>query len=437
MIARRELIHNIRQITGPAVVSNITTPLLGLVDVAITGHLGSATYIGAIAVGTTMFNMLYWLFGFLRMGTAGLTSQSAGAEDSRACWAHLERSLGLALLFGIVLILIGPLLKEYVLDYLQPDKATRPLAAQYFNMLIWGAPATLGLYALNGWQLGMQNSKLPMTIALSLNLLNIILSSLLVFGLGMKIEGVAMGTLCAQWFGFLCSLFASIYIYRPELVSLKTLCEKGAIGRMFKVNSDIFLRTLCLVAVTTWFTRAGSEQGVDILAANALLMQLFIFFSYFSDGYAYSGEALAGRFYGAHDYDTLRELWSILLKHAAVVALIFTVIYFAAGEFIFRLLTDNEGVRNTAADYKWWIISIPLCSVSAFIFDGIAVGLTHTRAMLISVASAMVVFFAAYFSLRGVMGNHALWLAFVLYLSLRGVVLGRILYSQIFTPTKS
>ncbi|MDE6300703.1 MAG: MATE family efflux transporter [Muribaculaceae bacterium] len=431
MVSDKEIIRSIRRITGPAIVSNITTPLLGLVDVAITGHLGSAAYIGAIAVGTTMFNMLYWLFGFLRMGTAGLTSQSAGADDTRACDAHLQRSLLLALLFGLCLIALGGFLKEFVLDYLQPDEVTRPLAARYFNVLIWGAPATLGLFALNGWQLGMQNSQLPMVVAVSLNLVNIILSAILVFGFGMQMEGVATGTLVAQWFGFLFSLIATVCLYGPKRARLRELLEHNSVVRLFKVNADIFLRTLCLVAVTTWFTRAGSEQGVDTLAANALLMQLFIFFSYFSDGYAYAGEALAGKFYGAHDIIDLRRLTVILLKRSAVVALIFTAAYFIAGELIFSLLTDNEGVRAMAADYKYWVISIPVCSVSAFIFDGIAVGLTHTRGMLVSMACAMLIFFLTYFTLRGLMGNHALWLAFLLYLAFRGLILGRILYPRV------
>lgn len=433
MISDKEIVRSIRRITGPAIVSNITTPLLGLVDVAITGHLGGAAYIGAIAVGTTVFNVLYWMFGFLRMGTAGLTSQSMGAEDNDACWQHLWRSLMLAVSLGILLIAVSPFLQSIVLDYLQPDVATRPLAEQYFRILIWGAPAALGLFALNGWQLGMQNSQLPMIVAVSLNLLNILLSSLFVFGLDMKIEGVALGTLISQWFGFAMSLICTLLLYKPRFFVLENLLKRSDIVNLFRINSDIFLRTLCLVAVTTWFTRAGSEHGVDTLAANGILMQLFIFFSYFSDGYAYSAEALAGKYYGGHQQDLLKRLSVILLKRAGVVALIFTVLYFIAGDVIFNILTNDEGVKATATDYKYWIISIPVCSVGAFIFDGIAVGLTKTRSMLISMATAMVAFFAIYFGLHGVMGNHALWLAFLIYLSLRGVVLFRLLYTKIFT----
>ena len=419
----RKINKAILAIAVPAIVSNITTPLLGLVDVAIVGHIGSAVYIGAIAVGSTMFNMLYWLFGFLRMGTAGLTSQSCGAGDFHSSSASLRRALLMAFVFAAVLIVLSRPLGYLALDFLDADDATAPLARKYFSLAIFGAPAALGMYSLNGWLLGMQNTRSPMLVALLTNVVNIAISATLVFGFGMKIEGVATGTLSAQWIGFLTAMAVVWYKYHPEKIPFAELIRRNALGRLFKINLDIFLRTLCLVGVTAWFTRAGAAQSVDILAANALLMQLFMFFSYFSDGFAFAGEALAGKHFGAGDNDALRTVVAALLRWGLWIALGFTALYFAAGEFVLRLLTDEGDVISTAKEYLPWAVSIPICGIAAFIYDGIFVGLTATRRMLVSVASGMAVFFIIYFALMPSMGNHALWLAFVTYLAVRGLSL--------------
>ena len=419
----RKINKAILAIAVPAIVSNITTPLLGLVDVAIVGHIGSAVYIGAIAVGSTMFNMLYWLFGFLRMGTAGLTSQSCGAGDFHSSSASLRRALLMAFVFAAVLIVLSRPLGYLALDFLDADDATAPLARKYFSIAIFGAPAALGMYSLNGWLLGMQNTRSPMLVALLTNVVNIAISATLVFGFGMKIEGVATGTLSAQWIGFLTAMAVVWYKYHPEKIPFAELIRRNALGRLFKINLDIFLRTLCLVGVTAWFTRAGAAQSVDILAANALLMQLFMFFSYFSDGFAFAGEALAGKHFGAGDNDALRTVVAALLRWGLWIALGFTALYFAAGEFVLRLLTDEGDVISTAKEYLPWAVSIPICGIAAFIYDGIFVGLTATRRMLVSVASGMAGFFIIYFSLMPSMGNHALWLAFVTYLAVRGLSL--------------
>ena len=415
-----------REILGialPAIVSNITTPLLGLIDVAITGHIGSAAYIGAIAVGSTMFNMLYWLFGFLRMGTAGLTSQSYGAGDFKASSASLRRALLMAMCFSVLLILLYKPLGFTILKFIDADDATAPLARTYFAMVIFGAPAVLGMYCLNGWLLGMQNTRLPMMIAILTNVVNIAVSATAVFAFGMKIEGVALGTLTAQWTGFIVCIIILWRKYRPEAVPMRQLVRKSALARLFKINFDIFLRTLCMVAVTAWFTRAGARQGVEILAANAILMQLFMFFSYFSDGFGFAGEALAGKYFGAGKTRELHQLIRELLVWGAWIAGAFTVVYFAGGELIIGLLTDQSGVVATAREYLPWAVSVPLCGILAFIYDGVFVGLTLTRKMLISVFVGMAIFFVLYFALTPTMGNNGLWLAFVAYLLARGIIL--------------
>lgn len=423
MPSQKGINRDILAIALPAIVSNITTPVLGLVDVAITGHIGSAAYIGAIAVGATMFNMLYWLFGFLRMGTAGLTSQSCGAEDFHSSSTTLLRALLMSTGIALLLIVFYKPLGYAVLNFLDADDATAPLARAYFAMVIFGAPAVLGMYSLNGWLLGMQNTRLPMWIALLTNVVNITVSATAVFIFGMKIEGVALGTLSAQWTGFIVCIIALWLRYRPEHVQIRELLHRQSLIRLFKINFDIFLRTLCLVAVTAWFTRAGASQGVEILAANALLMQLFMLFSYFSDGFAFAGEALSGKMEGAGDRAGLRRVMHALLRWGTSIALTFTAIYFICGEWIIESLTDEWSVVDTAREYLPWAVSVPICGIMAFIYDGVAIGLTLTRRMLLSVALGMAVFFAIWLMLQPVMGNHGLWLAFVAYLAVRGISL--------------
>lgn len=415
----KNLDRSILAIAWPAIVSNITTPLLGLVDTTIAGHIGSADALAAIALGSTVFNLIYWLFGFLRMSTAGLTAQAFGANDGASQSAVLERAALMSALIASVIIAFSPLIGPFAISLLDANDSIGPLVISYFNILIWGAPAVLANYAINGWLIGMQDTRLPMLIALVANILNIALSSVLVFCFGLGIEGIACGTLISQWVAFAAGSLFIIRKYSPTF-SRPTF---DGFGRLLKMNIDIFLRTLCMVCVTAWFTRAGSAQSVNILAANAILMQFFLLFSYFSDGFAYAGEALAGKFCGAKDFAGLRSLVSRLLKWGAIVALIFSTIYFIGGQLLLDILTDRREVIDTAREFLPWAVSVPLCGMAAFIYDGVYVGLTRTRRMFLSVLYGMAVYFAVYFMLRDSLGNHALWLAFVMYLVVRGIVL--------------
>lgn len=425
----RPVDRSILAIALPAIVSNITVPVLGLVDVAIVGHFGAAAFIGAIAVGSTLFNMLYWLLGFLRMATAGLTAQAFGAADRRASDATLWRSLVIAAVFAVLLIALSTPLGRVILDFLDADEAVRPLAERYFSICIWGAPAVLATYVFNGWSLGMQNTRLPMVVAITTNVVNIVLSLTFVYGAGMQLEGVALGTMLSQWIGAVIFATCITLRYKLQRVARNQLFDATALRRLFSINTDIFLRTLCLVAVTVWFTRAGAGQGVAILAANALLMQLFMFFSYFSDGFAYAGEALAGKAHGAADCEGLRQTVKALLQWGAGIALAFTIIYYIGGEVILRLLTDEPGVVATAREYLPWAVAVPACGILAFIYDGIFIGLTATRRMLVSIAVSAAVFFGVYALAFSALGNHGLWLAFDVYLLLRGLWLALALRS--------
>lgn len=417
---RRQL-KAIAALSLPAVVTNITTPLLALTDVAIVGHMGSAVFIAAIAVGGTMFNMLFWLCGFLRMGSSGLTAQAFGAADRHATQVVLNRALLLSTVIGLAFVAFQQPLADMLLALLDVEGTTGAVARRYFLICIWGAPATLGMFALTGWCVGMQNSKLPMWISLFIDVFNILVSLTLVYAFHFRIEGVAYGTLSAQWAGFLLALTMILRRYGHVSVTLGQM-TKG-LGRFFRINSDIFLRTLCLVAVTMWFTRAGAEQGALMLAVNALLMQLFTLFSYFMDGLAFAAEALCGRSLGASDGKMLSSSVRHVLALGGILSLLFTVIYVIGGDWIMSLLSSDSDVIGAVRDYSVWAMCVPLVAFAAFMWDGVFIGLTRTRMMLVSMAAATLVYFLTYFSLQPALGNHGLWIAFLAYLLVRGIVL--------------
>lgn len=414
--------RKILQLAIPSIVSNITVPLLGLVDVAIVGHLGSASYIGAIAVGGMLFNMIYWIFGFLRMGTSGMTAQVYGKRDLTEVVRTLLRAVGVGLLISLGLwILQSPILRgAFVL--IDATEEVKRWASLYFNICIWGAPAILGLYGFAGWFIGMQNSRFPMFIAITQNIVNIAASLCFVFVLGMKVEGVALGTLIAQYAGLFMAfaLWLKYYGRLKAYIDWNGLWGGEEMRRFFSVNSDIFFRTLCLVAVTTFFTSTGARQGDVILAVNTLLMQLFTLFSYIMDGFAYAGEALAGRFIGAKNDVGLRRCIRLLFLWGIGLSLSFTILYAFLGRDFLGLLTNDTSVIEASGDYFYWVLAIPLCGFSAFLWDGIFIGATATRQMLYSMLVASATFFIIYYLFYRSMGNHALWMAFLGYLSLRG-----------------
>ena len=414
--------RQILQIALPSIVSNITVPLLGLIDVAIVGHLGSPAYIGAIAVGGMLFNIIYWIFGFLRMGTSGMTSQAFGKRNLPEVVCLLLRSVGIGVAVAFCLILLQTPIKQGAFLLIHPTDEVREMATLYFHICIWGAPAMLGLYGLTGWFIGMQNSRFPMFIAITQNIVNIVASLCFVFVLGMKVEGVALGTLIAQYAGLFMAfaLWLKYYGRLKAYIDWNGLWGGEEMRRFFSVNSDIFFRTLCLVAVTTFFTSTGARQGDVILAVNTLLMQLFTLFSYIMDGFAYAGEALAGRFIGAKNDVGLRRCICLLFLWGIGLSLSFTILYAFLGRDFLGLLTNDTSVIKASGDYFYWVLAIPLCGFSAFLWDGIFIGATATRQMLYSMLVASATFFIIYYLFYRSMGNHALWMAFLGYLSLRG-----------------
>lgn len=420
----------------PAVATNITTPLLSLVDMSIVGHFGGGAMIGAVAIGGTLFNVVYWVFAFLRMGTSGMTAQGYGADSVSVVRSVLFRSLGVAVVGGIAVFAVASLLAQPILELVGADAEVMAPARIYFLTAVVGAPAVLTTFTVTGWLLGMQRPRTIMWIALITNILNIVLSLHFVYIFDLGIRGVAAGTAASQWVGALIGILAVWRTYADFRRHDNTQATSVAVTwrRFFGVNSDIFLRTLCLAAVTVWFTRTGASLSPDILAANALMLQLFLVFSYFMDGFAFGGEALAGRYYGAGDIERVRQIVNALFRWGICTAAVFTVIYGLLGHTFLGILTDDRVVMETVDSYLGWAVIVPFAGFAAFVWDGIFIGLTRTRALLASMATAMVVFFAICGTTKAIdletaKANHVLWLAFIIYLAVRGVV-STILYRR-------
>ena len=416
--------RSILRLALPSIVSNMTVPLLGLVDVMIVGHLGSTSYIGAIAVGGLLFNIIYWNFGFLRMGTSGLTSQAYGRRDEAGEVQVLVQALAVGLVSALAILVLQYPVERIAFYFLETSGAVERYAVTYFRICVWGAPAVLMLYSFKGWFIGMQNSHFPMFIAIAVNVINIACSLCFVFLLGMKVEGVAYGTLIAQYLGLLMAVGLWLKKYHGLRVQVRWrgTFRWQAMSHFFAVNRDIFLRTLCLIAVTTFFTSTGAKQGDVVLAVNTLMMQLFTLFSYVMDGFAYAAEALVGRYVGECNLKQLRRAVRSLFGWGIGLAAAFTLLYGAGGEGFLGLLTNDMTVIAHTGEYFYWVLAIPLAGFSAFLWDGILIGATATRQMLWSMLVAVGIFFGVYYGFSDGTNNHLLWLAFLLYLLSRGVM---------------
>lgn len=431
--------RNILKLAIPNIITNITVPLLGMVDTAIVGHITAGAsgedYIGAIAIGSMIFNIIYWNFGFLRMGTSGFTAQAYGADDKKEQMSILLRACTIALVAALALIVLQKPIGLLTEAFVENKNHALDLALEYFFIRIWAAPATLGMYALKGWFIGMQDSKTPMWISILINVLNIVFSYVFAIGLSMNIEGVALGTVIAQWGG----LVVSVSIWFVKYGSLRIFADwKQALQRskmilFFKVNADIYLRTICLIAVTTYFTVASSSMPYPLLAVNTLLMQLFTLFSYFMDGFAYASESLCGRFKGANDRVNLAKCVKYILLWGAALSILFTAIYFFFGSDILSILTNKKDVLAVCEEYKYWTLLIPLCGSVAFLYDGILIGMIETKLMRNAIFVATALFFGLFFGFKDSLGNNALWIAFLSYLLARSVLMAFLSRKKIFS----
>ncbi|PLX16568.1 MAG: MATE family efflux transporter [Salinivirgaceae bacterium] len=408
----------------PNIVSNITVPILGMVDLALMGHLDSVNYIGAIALGSMIFNFLYWGFGFLRMGTSGFTAQAYGKRSMPDSIHTLGRALMVALFGGVLLIIFQFPINKLAFWLLSGDASVEVLASEYFYIRIWAAPAAIGLYAFTGWFIGMQNTRFPMFIAILVNLVNLILNIVLVFAFNMKSEGVAYGTLAAQYAGLILAviLFKKYYGKLMKHFRIIELKKLGVLKEFMLVNKDIFIRTLCIIAVFTFFTSSSAAIDKNILAVNTVLIQFFFVFSFFVDGLAYAAEALTGRYIGAKDTVNFKLSIKLLFRWGLGIALAFAALYGLGWKPVVGILTDNKNVISTAGDYAIWLGLMPLVAYASFLWDGIYIGATASVAMRNTMLIAtVIIFFPVYYLLNDFYGNHALWIALLAFLLTRGV----------------
>ena len=416
----------ILRIAIPNIISSITVPLMGIFSTAIAGHWGdSAQTIGALAVGVSIFNFIYWNCSFVRMGTSGFTAQAFGAGNFVETTAMLARAVVVSAILGVVLLLAQYPLGELSLMIMNGNE----MVADYFYARIWAVPAGIMLFGLNGWFTGMQNAIVPMVTSIAVNIIHVLCSLWFVFGYDMGIVGIAYAAVVAQWCGMLLSVVLLVCFFRDKLraIDIRAAFDLKPMVEFFRVNADIIIRTFCICLVYTFFTAASARmEDAVVLAVNTMLMQLFTLFSYMNDGFAYAAEALTGRFVGARDVKSLRLCLRRCVVWAMVTALICVAVYVGWWRDILSLFT-REGADDAAQliaiaeRYIGWVIAIPIAAAMPFLMDGIMVGATLTRVLRNSMLLSTAAYFIIYYTLTPFIGNDALWLAFTLYMALRGV----------------
>lgn len=416
--------HEILKLAIPNIISNITVPLLGLVDMMLMGHLESVAYIGAIGLGGTIFSVMYSIFSFMRAGTTGFTAQAYGGQDRQEISYAFYRSICIAFIATVLVLSLQRPIEWIAMQLLNGSEEVLAFTSDYFRVRIWAAPAVLCLYTFNGWYIGMQNTTIPMVIAILINVVNIGLSVLFVNVFKMGVVGVALGTVIAQYAGLLTAFIFMLVRYRQYLVPVRRaiLLQADKLKRFFKVNTDFMIRSILLVLTIAFFTNQSAKLGDDILAVNMILMQFFYIFSYFTDGFAYAGEALVGRFTGAHDLSNLKKTIKYLLLWGVALSVPFTLLYWAFPEAFIRLVSDQPGVAEQARPYYIYMVLIPVITFAAFLWDGIYIGATAAREIRNTmIIASLLVFLPAWYFLMPIYGNHGLWIAFLLFMVARGV----------------
>ncbi len=416
--------RSILKLAIPNIISNITIPLLGLVDMILMGHLESSIYIGAIALGGTIFSVLYSFFSFLRAGTTGFTAQAHGSKDKTETIYSLYRAVCIGIpIITLILLLQTPIAKlsNYLLDGSDDVKA---LAMNYFYVRIWAAPPNILLYCLNGWFVGMQNTKIPMFIAILINIMNILFSVLFVIILNQNVIGVALGTVLAQYSGLILAIILLIKNYKSYFVKINKdiLFDISKIKRFFKINSDLMIRSFLLIISIAFFTNQSAKLGDNVLAINMILLQSFYIFSYFTDGFAYAGEALVGKFVGSKDKDNLTKVIKLLLLWGFSISIPFTIFYAIFPSSFVMIISDNPSILSEVEPYYIYMILIPIITFAAFIWDGIYIGATASKAIRNTMIIASIfIFLPTWYFLTPFLGNHGLWISFLCFMLTRGV----------------
>ncbi len=414
--------REILRLAIPNILSNISVPLLSSVDTALMGHL-SALHLAAVGLAAMVFNLIYWNFGFLRMGTTGLTAQAFGEQSREKLTNTLGRALCLAFLISLALIIFQiPIIKvtSYLLNI---DAATYLLVIEYFDIRIFAAPATLGLYVVFGWFFGVQNAIVPLVLTLFINIINITLSYYLAYVLKLGIAGVAYGTLIAQYSGFFLGLVL-LYHNKDKLqtFSLKSILDKVQLLKFLNINKDIFFRTIVLTFAFAFLYSQSSKEGEITLALTVIFLQFLSWVSYGVDGFAFAAESLVGKYYGAKDW----QKFSLAIRYSfywgTVLAVMYSLLYHFGGQWLISLYTNQPELIEATKPYLVWLTIIAFVGTPGFIWDGIFIGMTATRAMLLSVILSFVSYIIFFYMIQSSHSLHLYWLSFVVFLLMRGVI---------------
>ena len=410
----------------PNILSNLSVPLLSTVDTALMGRQESAAYIGAVALGSLLFNFIYWSFSFLRMGTTGLTAQAFGKGDKPAISNILGRALITALAGSLLILLIQIPLANISFGILDASDTVESLAKEYFYIRIWAAPATLALYAMMGWFFGMQNVIYPLILTIVINAVNIVCNIWFVNYMGMKADGVAWGTVIAQYTGLLTAagLFRYKYFHLIKYFQRKVIFELNALKKFLALNRDIFIRTFCLIFAFAFFDNESAKQGDVILAVNAVLLQFVSWMSYGIDGFAYATESLTGKYLGAGNKPFLKKAINYSFLWAMGFSVLYSAAYFVFGDALLSVFTDQENILKQASQFMFWIVLFPIVATPSYIWDGIYIGYTASIAMRNTMIIALATYISFYYLQLHFMdwGNDGLWLTLLVFMAARGGV---------------
>ncbi len=413
------------QLALPVILSNITLPLLGMVDIAVVGHQYPAHVLSAIAIGTLVFEVLFLLFGFLRMGTTGLVAQKP--HDAAIFYRAILTSLAIA----CVLIILQQPLFHMACFFMDMTDAVQKTLSQYFHLRIYAAPATLGNFVLVGYFFGQQNTKAPLFLLILTNTTAILFDLLLVRGLNFGVTGLALASIISQTLGFIVGLLLALSRYQPKRPNKALLLDVHELLRLFHLNKDIFIRTLCLMATFAYFTSAGSRLGTSIVAANAILLNMHQFIACALDGFAIACEVLVGRAIGTKNKRAFQDAIKTSGLFSLAVAGLLSLFYWLMGNTIIELMTSLPQVKHTAQSYLIWIILLPLFTVGGFLLDGVFIGATWSKPMRNTMLfSTLLIYFPCVLIMRP-LGNTGLWIAFCLFMLARGFSLGWVLYKKL------
>ncbi len=405
----------------PNIISNISIPLLSSVDTALMGQL-SALHIGAVGVGAMLFNFIYWNFGFLRMGTTGITAQYYGQQSDSAIILTLGRALFIAILLAVLIMLLQVPLAQLGFYLMNLSEVQLPLVATYFYTRIWAAPATLALYALMGWFFGMQNAIYPLILTIIINVVNIICSLFFIKYMGFEVAGVAYGTVIAQYVGLFLGIGLFFYKYHYLLphLSQQALLKREELRQFLSINSDIFVRTFCLTFAFGFFYSQSSVGGEQLLAVNVILLQFMNWMSYGIDGFAFATESLVGKYVGAKQQTRLNKAIRLSFIWAMSLAGLYSLLYGSLGLTLVGVFSNQTEIIIATQPYLFWMILFPLLSTPCYIWDGIFIGLTTSRAMRDSMIFSLFIYLGVHYLLKNDFGNHGLWLALLIFMVARG-----------------